>query len=102
MNTYIQINQYDTGIILTFFCQDDDKNTIDLTSYTVDFFISRNGINTNEGRSACEKSDPSIGIAEYTLTSEDTAQTGIYQGKLRITSGVSEVRSVSGIILQIQ
>jgi hypothetical protein len=94
MNTVIRLQQHDAGILLTFLCRDEDGNPIDLTQYAVDFFLYNDATLLNEGRTLCTKPDSTVGVAEYTMTAEDTANPGLFQGKLRLSNGSSEVRNI--------
>jgi len=102
MNTAIRLKQHDAGIILTFLCRDEDGNPVDLTRYTVDFFLYDGTTLINENRTLCTKPESSLGVAEYTVTSEDTAVAGLFQGKLRISNSSSEVRNIGDIPVEIR
>ncbi len=102
MSEAIQLSKDDAGVILTFHCRDEEGHPIDLTQKSVDFFLLNDEILLNEGRTTCTKPDSAFGLAEYTITEEDTATAGILQGKLRLTSGASGIRNIHSIPILIQ
>lgn len=101
MKTAITIHQNDAGILLNFFCRDELGTPINLTQYSVDFMIYNADTLLNDGRTVCAKPDAVMGIAEYQIAAEDTASVGVFQGKLKLQNGASEVRNIGGIPLQV-
>lgn len=102
MTAPIQINQNDSGVKLTFFCRDEDGNPIDLSQFSVDFYLFDGITQLNAGRTTCTKPDSVSGIAEYTLVIDDTAVPGILHGKLCLSGGSSEVRNLGGIPIDVR
>ncbi|MBZ0258259.1 phage baseplate upper protein [bacterium] len=102
MNTPIRLCQHDSGLKLTFYCRDEGGAPIDLTSLSVDFTMSDGETQLNAGRTLCTKPDAPMGVAEYTITADDTASPGIYQGKLSISDGASVKRSIGGVPVEIE
>ena len=43
-----------------------------------------------------------MGVAEYTVTSDDTASPGVYQGKLALSDGADVKRSIGGMPIEIE
>lgn len=101
MNTAIKINQNDAGILIDFFCRDETGSPIDLSQFDVDFQIYNIDSQINTGRTTCTKPDAVMGIAEYTVDALDTNTTGVFQGKLILQNGESEVRNIGGIPFQV-
>ncbi len=102
MTAPIRINQNDTGIILTFFCRDEDGNPIDLTLFSVEFHLYDGDTELNASRTVCAKSDSAAGVAEYTITAEDTAALGILHGKLCLHGGSSVVHNLGSIPVEVR
>ena len=42
-----------------------------------------------------------MGIAEYTVVGGDTVNAGIFQGKLKLQNGTSDIRNIGGIPVQV-
>ncbi len=102
MNTPIRLCQHDSGVRLTFYCRDEGGAPVDLTALSVDFVISDGEAQVNPGRSVCTKPDAPMGVAEYTLTADDTASTGVYQGKITLSDGAGVKRSIGGAPIEIE
>ncbi|RJP22769.1 MAG: hypothetical protein C4527_21360 [Candidatus Omnitrophota bacterium] len=102
MNEAIQLNQNDAGVILSFHCRDENGDPIDLSKKAVDFFLYDDDTLINNGRTACTKPDSALGVAEYTITKEDTISTGLFQGKLRLMGGPCDVRNIGSIPILIK
>lgn len=101
MNTPLTINQGDAGIKLEFFCVDEDNAPVNLTQFSVDFLIYNEDNLINEGRTACTKPDSAAGMAEYTLHADDTLTPGIFQAKLRLANGATEVHNLGDLVFQV-
>jgi hypothetical protein len=101
MNTAIKVNQNDAGILINYFCRDESGSPINLSQFSVDFEIYNAGTLINSGRTVCTKPDAVMGIAEYNIDSLDTATVGVFQGKLILQNGSSEVRNIGGIPFQV-
>ncbi|MDP8244710.1 MAG: hypothetical protein P9L94_11555 [Candidatus Hinthialibacter antarcticus] len=102
MNTPIRLCQHDSGIKLTFYCRDESGAPVDLTALSVDFVLSDGEAPLNLGRTLCAKPDAAMGVAEYTVTADDSASAGVYQGKLVLNDGVGVKRSIGGIPIEIE
>ncbi|MEW6233966.1 MAG: hypothetical protein AB1656_01135 [Candidatus Omnitrophota bacterium] len=102
MNTAIQLNQNDAGVKIVFLCRDEDGRPIDLTKFTVDFFLYDGETLLNEGRTLCGKPDSQLGEADYLMTADDTSTCGLFMGKLRLSNSVADVRNIGGIPVEIR
>ena len=102
MNTPIRLCQDDSGVRLTFYCRDEGGAPVDLTALSVDFVLSDGETQLNIGHSLCAKPDAPMGVAEYTVTSDDTASPGVYQGKLALSDGAYVKRSIGGMPIEIE
>ncbi len=102
MKEAIKLSKNDAGVILSFYCRNEEGKPIDLTMKSVDFFLYDDTTLINEGHTTCTKPDAAFGVAEYTITGEDTASSGIFQGKLCLQAGISEIRNIGNIPIVIQ
>ncbi|MBI1389277.1 MAG: hypothetical protein GC154_12600 [bacterium] len=102
MNAPIQLNQHDAGVKLAFTCVNEKGEPIDLTGLEVDFTLYFDGTAVNEGRTRCMKTDAPMGVAEYTVTGDDTDAAGLLYGKLRLEQGAEYVRNIGSIPLLVE
>ena len=101
MNSHVRLFQHDGGLKLTFHCQNEDGEPLDLTQWNVEFFLQDGDDPLNPGREFCSKLDSPAGIVEYEITPADTARVGIFQGRLRMSNGASRVQSVGPLVVEI-
>ncbi len=102
MNSAITLHQNDFGILLTFYCRDESGHPIDLTGYSVEFYLYDGETCINQDHALCTKPNAPQGIAEYKLVQSDTTSPGIFHGTLRLQDGDTFVQTIRTIPLIIE
>jgi hypothetical protein len=102
MKHSICINQNDYGITLKFVCRDEAGRPIDLSGFSVDFYIYDGGEAINAGHTACAIVDAPMGEAQYEIAAQDAQTPGLYQGKLRLSHATAEVKNLGVIPFCVQ